>query len=136
MYNGKFAEPPLRYLSRGSVWMGLHLLISFLLIVLQYLLMRDMRPLGFILLLPTLLLFFHALWSLLNPFASQYKDYIELKVSLFYQKTIHFNDVKKAGFNAKGQLIVEYKDGEFERVFVPGLSRAGRKDLIAILRGS
>lgn len=130
MNNGKIEEPPLAYVGRSPLWMGLMVMLTLALAALQTLLFRDINPLGFILLLPSVLLFFHTLWSLLQPFAGIYTDRVEIRSSLFYQKTIFFIDIRKAGLDKKGALILKYKDDEEERVHLLGVNQ---KDLPRLL---
>lgn len=136
MNNGKIEEPPLRYLSRSPLWMGISVAFTLLLAFLQYYLFATMNPLGFILLLPSVLLFFHTLWSLLHPYAGVYNDRIEIKSSLFYQKTLFFIDVAKSGLDKKGDLILHYKDGEEEKFRLFGLNKNDKPLLLGALSKS
>lgn len=133
MNNGKIEEPPLAYIGRSPLWMGIMVILTLALAALQAILFRDINPLGFIMLLPSVLLFFHTLWSLLHPFAGIYTDRVEIKSSLFYQKTFYFIDIHQAGLDKKGALILKYKDGEEERVLLLGMNQKDRPRLLAAL---
>lgn len=88
---------------------------------------------GFLLFIPASLVSFHTLWTFLHPFAGIYKDKIELKPSLFDQKTRYFIDIANSGLDKKGSLILEYKDGDRERLRLYGIHKAYRSTLLASL---
>lgn len=136
MNNGKIEEPPLAYIGRSPLWIALMVILTLALAALQAMLFRDINPLGFIMLLPTVLVFFHTLWSLLQPFAGIYHDRVEIKPSLFYQKTIYFIDIRQAGLDKKGALILKYKDDEEERLHLPGVNQKDLPRLLSALSPS
>jgi len=131
--NGKIEEPPLVYIPRNPLWLVISLILSVIFIYFSYVLLRDMNPLGFLFFIPASLLAFHTLWIFLNPFAGIYKDKIEIKPSLFHQKTRYFIDISRTGLDKKGDLILEYKDGDNERVHLFGIHKAHLNALLSAL---
>lgn len=136
MNNGKIEDPPLQVIDRNPLWTLISVIISLLAGYGVYLLFSVMHPLGFILFVPAALLFFHTLWTLLHPFAGIYKDKFELSPSLFYQPTRYFIDIAKSGLDKKGHLILEYKDGERERLYLFGIHKAQLQTLISAIESA
>ena len=88
---------------------------------------------GFLFFIPASLVVFHTLWTLLHPFAGIYKDKIEIKTTLFDQKTRYFIDIARSGLDKKGNLIIEYTDGDRERLHLFGIHKAHISTLLASL---
>jgi hypothetical protein len=131
--NGKIEEPPLVDIPRNPLWLVVSVLISFVFVYFTAVLFRDMSPMGFLFFVPASLVAFHTLWAFLNPFAGIYKDKIELKPSLFDQKTMYFRDIAFGGLDKKGDLIIEYTDGERERFRLYGIHKAHLNTLLSAL---
>lgn len=84
-------------------------------------LFRDVNPLGFIIMTPTLLLFIQTLWLLLTPFAIIYENKIEIRQSFFHQKARYFIDLKQIDENKKGKVFIVYNDDEVEFLNLIGI---------------
>lgn len=95
-----------------------------------------MNPLGFLFSIPSVLIAFHTLWFFLHPFAGIYQNKIEFKPSLFNQKTRYFIDMARIGLDKSGALIIEYTDGDSERVFLHGIHKAQIGTLLSALPSS
>jgi hypothetical protein len=131
--NGKIEEPPQIYISRNPLWLLISALFSLIFLYYAYTLLRDLQPIGFLISVPACLLAFHTLWTFLHPFAGIYADKVELKPSLFNQKTRYLIDIKRGGLDKKGNLIIEYTDGETERFRLYGIHKAQLQTLLAAL---
>ncbi len=88
---------------------------------------------GFLFFIPSSLVAFHTLWFFLHPFAGIYKNKIELKPSLFNQKTRYFIDIARSGLDKTGALIIEYTDGDTERLHLYGIHKDQITTLLAAL---
>jgi hypothetical protein len=131
--NGKIEEPPLVYISRNPLWLVVSVMLSLIFLYGAYVLLRDMNPLGFLFFIPSALIAFHTLWFFLHPFAGIYKDKIEFKSTLFNQKTRYFIDIARSGLDKSGALIIEYTDGDTERVLLYGIRKAQIGTLLSAL---
>jgi len=75
----------------------------------------------FVLGIPSIILIFHTLWVLLNPFAVIYEDKFEMKKTMFSNKQWYFIDIKSVGeVTAKGFKIV-YNDDDEEIISTFGI---------------
>jgi hypothetical protein len=131
--NGKIEEPPLVYIPRNPLWLVISVIVSVLSIYFAYALLSGMNPVGFLFFIPASVVVFHTLWTLLHPFAGIYKDKIEIKPSLFYQKTRYFIDIARSGLDKKGNLIIEYTDGDSECLHLYGIHKAHLSTLLSSL---
>jgi len=131
--NGKIEEPPLVYISRNPLWLMVSTVLSIVFLYGTYALLRDMNPLGFLFFIPSALIAFHTLWFFLHPFAGIYQNKIEFKPSLFHQKTRYFIDIARTGLDKSGALIIEYTDGDTERVRLHGIHKAHINTLLSSL---
>lgn len=89
----------------------------------------DVKPLAFMLSVPTLILFFQSLWFILNPFGIIYEDKIEIKWFMMNKRSWYFIDFKKTVGFEKGSLIAVYNDNEAFKLSLFGI-RSSHKDLL------
>ena len=89
----------------------------------------DVNPVAFLLLIPTLILFFQSLWYLLNPFALIYQDRFEIKWSFFGSKTMYYIDFNRITFNQKQDLILFFNDNEPTKLNLTGIKSSHRSQL-------
>lgn len=81
----------------------------------------EMHGLALILVPPALYSSLQTLSYILNPYASLYKDRMELKRNLFSNKIWYFIDMKKISDGGKNALIITYNDDEEERLNLKGI---------------
>jgi len=134
--NGKIEEPPLVYIPRNPLWLIVSVGISLIFVFFAYILFKDINPLGFIFFIPASFVVFHTIWTFLHPFAGIYSDKIEFKPSLFDQKTRYFIDIARIGLDKKGRLILEYKDGDTERLHLYGIHKLHINTLLASIEAN
>ncbi len=84
---------------------------------------------GLILIPPTLVSVFQTLIFILTPYAFIYKDRIEVKKNLFYNKVWYFNDIKKVSELGKGSFIITYNDGDEETLPLKGIKPSHLQNL-------
>lgn len=133
MDNGKIEEPPLVYIARNPLWLLISVVLSLIFAYWTYDLFKDMNPMGFLLFIQSAMLAFQCLWFFLHPFAGIFADKIEFKATLFHQKTFFFIDMVRIGLDKSGALIIEYTDGETERVSLKGMHKKQIAALLAAL---
>lgn len=114
MKNIKKEEIPRLNIERNPLFLLISVLISAFIVFLGYQLLKDVNPLGFLVLIPGSVLSFQSLWWLLNPFALVFDDRLEIKQSLLHHKYRYFVDVKKISASKKGKLYLTYNDDEIE----------------------
>ena len=85
-----------------------------------------MAGVAFALAIPSVILAFHTLWMLLNPFARIYTHKAELRQSWMHNKDHYFTDLVSVGEN-RGKLFVTYTDGEQETLSLFGIRRSHRR---------
>jgi hypothetical protein len=90
---------------------------------------QEVQPLGFFLLVPTLLVFFQSLWYLLNPFAVIFEERVEIKQSFFHNKFWYFVDIKQVGELREGTFLIVYNDDEVEKMNLFGIKSSHRNVL-------
>lgn len=66
---------------------------------------------------------------LLTPYAFIYKDKMEVKKNLFYDKFWYFNDIKKVSEVSKHAFVITYNDGDEEVLNLRGIKPSHLKDL-------
>ncbi|HQQ94343.1 MAG TPA: hypothetical protein PLQ93_07300 [Bacteroidia bacterium] len=133
MKNADLDEPPLRYFNRDPLWVLSSALISIGFVASCVWLFMATNPLAFLMMIPAGLACFHSLWIMLNPFAGIYADKVVFTAHLLNHKQRHFRDIKTAGFDRSGQLILEYHDGETERIQLRGMRASQKPELLAAL---
>ncbi len=89
----------------------------------------QIKPVGFFLFVPTLIVSFQTLWYLLNPFALVFEDKLEIKQSLFHNKFWHYVDIKEVSSVKNGTFKITYNDHEIERMNLLGI-KPSHKDLL------
>jgi hypothetical protein len=114
-------EKPLHNIERSPLFLCVSILISALVVFYGCQLLKDVNPLGFIVLIPGSILSFQSLWWLLHPFALVFEDKIEIKQSLLHHKYRYFVDVKKISESKKGKIYITYNDDEMEALNLFGI---------------
>lgn len=114
-------ERPLLIIERNPVFLYGFIGISILITYIGCELLKDVDPLGFIVLVPAAILVFQSLWLILNPFAHVYEDKIEIKQSLVHHKFRYFVDIKKVAPARRGSLYIIYNDDEVELLNLYGI---------------
>jgi hypothetical protein len=132
--NANVEEPPLSYINRNPLWLLASVLISLIFAAFTVRLFLLIDPLAFLLMIPAGILIFQTIWMLLNPFAGIYSDKIVIKSSLFKHKVLYLVDIQKAGLNKKGNLVVEFHDGDTELIPLSGVLKSGIPSLLAAIR--
>lgn len=98
--------------------------ISFIICYLGYILLINLKPLGFIILIPGAYLSFQTLWFFLNPFALIFDNRIEIKQSLLKEKIRYFVDIKKIILTKNSRIILIYNDNEQEHLNLFGIKKS------------
>jgi hypothetical protein len=119
--NTEKEEVVLLNIERNPLFLTISTLISALIVFWGYLLLKDVNPLGFLVLIPGSVFSFQSLWWLLHPFALVFEDKIEIKQSLMHHKFRYFVDVKKITQSKKGKLYITYNDDEMEALNLFGI---------------
>lgn len=115
-------DKPLEYYERSYVWIVACLAILGILGYLIYGYIKDVNPIGSILMaLPTLIMLFFTMWILLNPFAIIYEDKFEVQNTMVTNKVWHFIDIKKVSEIKGGTFIITYNDDDEERIRIWGI---------------
>jgi hypothetical protein len=127
-------EVPLQYIERNPLFLLGSVALSAAFIFLTYYTVvgREadaVNPKGFFLFIPSLVVSFQTLWLLLNPYAIFYHDRIEIKYSLFRNKTLYFVDIKHVGQVKRDFLKIIYNDDEMERIGLLGIRNSQKKML-------
>jgi len=114
-------ETPLVYIERSRLFLFISVLISAIIVVLGYIMLKNMNPFGFLVLIPGSILSFQSLWWLLHPFALIFEDKIEIKQSLLHHKYRYFVDLKRVSISQKGKVYITYNDDEMEALNLFGI---------------
>lgn len=121
MKNIEKEEIALVNIERSPLFLLIAVLISLLIVLYGYILLKDVNPLGFLVMIPGSILSFQALWWLLHPFARVFADKIEIKQSLLHHKYRYFVDVKRISESKKGVIYITYNDDEMEALNLFGI---------------
>lgn len=78
---------------------------------------------------PALFALFQTLIFILTPYAFIFKDKMEVKKHMFFDKFWYFNDIKKVSEVSKHSFVITYNDGDEETVNLKGIKPAHLKDL-------
>ena len=78
---------------------------------------------------PAMYSLFQTLIFILTPYAFIYKDKMEVKKNIFYDKFWYFNDIKKVSEVSKHAFIITYNDGDEETLNLRGIKPSHLKDL-------
>jgi hypothetical protein len=127
--NVKKEEVPRLNIERNPLFLLLAVTISATILFWGYLLLKDVNPLGFIVLIPGSIISFQSLWWLLNPFALIFDDKVEIKQSLLHHKYRYFVDVKKINGSKKSKIYITYNDDEMEALNLFGI-KSSHVDLL------
>lgn len=92
-------------------------------------LFKNVEPLAFMMMTPTVVIFVQTLWLILTPFAMIYEDRIEFRQSFFHQKRRFFIDLKQVARNKNGKFFIVYNDDEVEAMNLFGI-RASHVSLL------
>ena len=114
-------DKPLEYFERSHVWIGVCLALSCYSGFYLYKFIIEVNPIAFIMGTPTVLIIFHSLWMLLNPYAIIYKDKFEIKKSGISNKMWHFIDIKKVSEISGNRFVITYNDDDQERIYIMGI---------------
>ena len=98
--------------------------LSAAILYLAAVLLKDVNPLGFLVLIPGSLLAFYSLWLLLNPFALIFDNKFEIKYSFLHHKSRYYVDIKKVTQSKGKGLFITYNDDEVERISLFGIRRS------------
>jgi hypothetical protein len=128
--NADREEAPLANIERDPLLMGGLVILSAGLVYLAWIFLKDVNPLGIVLMIPGSILSFQTLWLLLNPFALVYSNRILIRQSWFHDKTRYFGDIRKTSFSGKGKFFITYKDDEVELIGLFGI-RPSHKSRLA-----
>jgi len=111
----------LQYFERNVLIIVFSVVLTGCFCFLTYWYFKAFNPLMFVLGIPSIILIFHTLWVLLNPFAVIYEDKFEMKKTMFSNKQWYFIDIKSVGeVTAKGFKIV-YNDDDEEIISTFGI---------------
>jgi hypothetical protein len=113
--------PPRLNIERSPLFLLTSVLLSTLIVFCAYILLKNVNPWGFIVIIPGAILSFQTLWWILNPFALVFDDKIEIKQSLMHHKFRYFVDVKKITDSKKTALYLTYNDDEVELLNLFGI---------------
>jgi len=122
-------ETPLVQFERSPFFLGMLFLIMTGFAVPAWLLLKDVNPWGFFLMVPAVFAGFQLLWLSLNPFAMIFENKIEIKQSFIHQKARYFVDIKTVHLNKNGNLLIVYNDEEMEKLSLFGIRK---KDTAAL----
>jgi hypothetical protein len=137
--NKQEEEVPLLYIERNPLLLLGSVALTAAFIYLTYYMVvgreaHAVNPKGFFLFVPALVVSFQTLWLLLNPFATFYHDKVEIKYSLFRNRTWHFVDIKHVGEIKRDSFKIVYNDDEVERIGLFGIRSSQKKTLCAELQ--
>ncbi len=127
MRNKEKEEIPLVNIERNPMILVGAIALSALSAYAAYTQLKAFSPWGFVLAAPALMLFFQALWFMLNPFAIVFEDKLEIKQTFFHHKDCYFIDIKQISLSKEGKVFITYRDDEIERLNLFGIkaSHAG-----------
>jgi hypothetical protein len=117
-------ELPLFILERNPLFVATFVSISALIVYVGYLLLKEVNPWGFIVLVPGSILAFQSLWFVLHPFGHIYKDKIDIQQSLMHQKVTYVVDIKKITETDAGKLFITFRDDEVQYLNTFGIKDA------------
>lgn len=112
---------PLVNIERNPLVIVVAALLSAIVAFYNVQLFKDVNPLAFIMMTPTLILMVQTLWLVLTPFAIIYEDKIEIRQSFFHRKGRYFIDIKQISENKNGKVFIVYNDDEVEFVNLFGI---------------
>jgi hypothetical protein len=122
-------ETPLASIERNPWLLSAMVFISALLIFWVWMLLKDVNPFGFIVMIPAAIFSFQSLWLLLHPFARIYTDKVEIRQSFFHHVTRYFVDMKESRQSKNGIMFITYNDDEIEKMNLFGIRESQRSFL-------
>jgi len=114
-------QDPLLQIERSPIILVIFIALSAFIDYATYVLLKNVNPWGFMVMIPAAIVSFQSLWFLLNPFAIIFQDKIEIRQSLFHRKDHYFMDIKKITQNKNGRLYFTFKDDEVELIKLFGI---------------
>lgn len=117
----KKEEKVLQNIERNPLVLLISVLVTAGIIYSGYIMLVQMNPWGFMVLVPGAVFAFQSLWWLLNPFALVFENKIEIKQSLFHHRDRYFVDLKRVSENKKGKIYLTYNDDEIEKMNLFGI---------------
>lgn len=120
-------DKPLEYFERSYLLLTLFIVVTIVLSYESYVLIMDFNPIGLVLGVPALILFFQTLWLILNPYAIIYENKFEIKRSIINSKIWYFLDIKQVGESDARGFIIRYNDDDPERVSDFGIRPSHKK---------
>lgn len=133
MKNKEEIEIAESYYERHPLILTISVLITVLLVgsCLYLFMYKDFYMHGWALILipPALYSSFQTLVFILNPYALLFKDKMEIKKNLFYDKFWYFIDIKKVSEPKAGSFVITYNDGDEEVIKLKGIKPSHLKKL-------
>lgn len=129
MKNIEQEETTLANIERDPRLLILIISISAVIVTWGVLLLKDVNPLGFVVLIPGSIFSFQSLWLLLHPFARVYEDKIEIRQSFLHSRIRYYVDLKKVSQEKGGKIFITYNDDEIEKVNLFGIRESQRSFL-------
>jgi len=123
-------ETPLLYIERNPVTLLISSLLAAIFTYIAWSLLKDVNPVGLLMMIPAAFCVFQTIWLLLNPMALFYADRLEIKQTLFHNQQRFFIDIRKVSQDKKGNVFITYNDDEVEKLNLFGI----KKDNISVLR--
>lgn len=125
MKNRNEIEVPDKYFERHPLVLIIWIILTFFFVgsVLYLFLYEEFEMHGWALIMipPALYTTFQTLVLILNPFALVFKDKLEIKRHLFYNKFWYFNDIQKVSEVSNGSFKITYNDGDEEELNLRGI---------------
>lgn len=118
---------PLQYFERNVIIILFSLVLTGSFCFLTYWYFKAFNPLMFVLGVPSVILIFHSLWMLLNPFAVIYEDKFEMKKTMFSNKQWYFIDIKLVGEVTTKGFKITYNDDDEELISTFGIRNSHKK---------
>lgn len=133
MKNKDVIEVAERYFERSPLILTISILVTTALVgsCLYLFLYQEFEMHGWALVLapPAMYSSFQTLLFILTPYAFIYKDKMEVKKNIFYDKFWYFNDIKKVSDVNKSGFVITYNDGDEEILNLSGIKASHLKDL-------
>jgi hypothetical protein len=114
---------PIQNIERNPIIILTFAVISAIFIYIIVTLLRQVNPLGFLVIMPAAVFSFQTLWFLLNPFAVVYEKKVTIRRSLLHHSDHYYIDIKKIDLGKTGKVFITYNDGEVEPLKLFGIKQ-------------
>lgn len=120
-------EEAIALIERNPVLVAVMIIVTVALGWWCYSLFDSLSGWAFLVVIPAIVIGFHTLWMMMNPFARIYKNRAEFHQTWFHNRDTFFNDLISVNLSRRGAVVITYTDGEREKLPLFGIRSSHRQ---------